>query len=435
MSFGAIKGTAEAVPFIFNRLSLSALVLQSYSVQISTGENQRRLSMNNYKYLIIGGGMSADAAVKGIRERDPQGSIGMISAESDMPYNRPPLSKGLWKGKPLEKIWRGTDKHNVTFHPGRAVTRIDPATKHVWDIEGEQYGYEKLLFATGGSPKHLSFGGNDVIYYRTLKDYQRLRELTDHKERFLVIGAGFIGSEIAAALKMIGKQVFLIYRGSLLGENQFPMDLAQYISDQYRFKGVELVPGDEVSSLEKTGESFKVHTRGGLDLEVDGVVAGLGIQPNDKVAEAAGIKVDDGILVNDRLQTSATDIYAAGDVARFPHPTLHKAKRVEHEDNALKMGKQAGRNLAGADEAFLHTPMFYSDLFDMGYEAVGELDSKLEMVADWQVPLQTGVVYYLNEGLVQGVLTWNMRDKIPQAVELMKEPGPFTAADLIGKIS
>lgn len=392
--------------------------------------------MNTYKYLIIGGGMTADAAVKGIRERDPQGTIGMISTENEKPYSRPPLTKGLWKGRPLEKIWRGTDKQtDVTFHLGCTVTRIDPATKRVWDMEGEEYGYEKLLFATGGSPKHLPFGGNDIIYYRTLKDYQRLRELTEHKDRFLVIGAGFIGSEIAAALKMNGKQVFLIHRGSLIGENIFPMDLAQHITDQYKFKGVELVPRDEVASLEKKGDGFKVRTKGGLEFEVDAVIAGLGIQVNDKLAESTGLKVDDGILVNDRLQTSATDIYAAGDVARFPHPTLNKPKRVEHEDNALKMGKQAGRNMAGADEPFLHTPMFYSDLFDMGYEAVGELSSKLQMVPNWQTPLQSGVIYYLKEGRVQGVLTWNMRDKIPQAVELMKEPGPFTAEDLIGKIS
>lgn len=391
--------------------------------------------MNNYKYLIIGSGMTADAAVKGIRERDPQGSIGMISAESDMPYSRPPLTKGMWKGRPLEKIWRGTDKHNVQFHLGRIVTKVDPTTKRVVDIEGEEYGYEKLLFATGGSPKHLPFGGSDIIYYRTLKDYQHLRTLTEQKERFMVIGAGFIGSEIAAALRMIDKQVFMMYRGNLIGENTYPADLAKSITDYYRFKGVELIPNDEVVSLEKSGDGFKVQTKGGLVFEVDGVIAGLGVQPNDKIAEAAGIKVDDGILVNDRLQTSATDIYAAGDVARFPHPTLHKPKRIEHEDNALKMGKQAGRNMAGADETYLHTPMFYSDLFDLGYEAVGELDSKLETVPDWQTPLQKGVVYYLGDGRVKGVLMWNMRDKVADAVALMAQAGPFKPGDLMGKIA
>ncbi len=169
--------------------------------------------------------------------------------------------------------------------------------------------------------------------------------------------------------------------------------------------------------------------------EVDAVIAGLGVRPNIELAQSAGLKVDDGIIVNDRLQTSATDIYAAGDVAMFPHATLGKLVRVEHEDNALKMGKQAGRNMAGADEPYTHTPNFYSDLFELGYEAVGELNSKLEMVEDWQQPNQKGVVYYLEDGRVRGVLMWNMRDKVKDATALMAEAGPFSAQDLKGRIS
>ena len=391
--------------------------------------------MKNYKYLIVGGGMTGDAAVKGIRERDPQSSIGMISTETDMPYSRPPLTKGMWKGRPFEKIWRGTDEHNVDFHLGGTVVKIDRAAKCVQDLEGEEYGYEKLLLATGGSVNRLPFGGDDIIYYRTLKNYQRLRALTEKGERFLVIGAGFIGSEIAAALTMLGKQIFMVFRGNSIGENLFPQDLSKYLNDHYRLKGVELVPGDEITGLEKTGDSFQVKTKGGLTFEVDGVVAGLGIHPNIDLAKSAGLKVEDGILVNDRLQTSATDIYAAGDVALFPHITLKKNMRVEHEDNALTMGKQAGRNMSGADEPYTHTPYFYSDLFEIGYEAVGELSNKLETVADWQVPHQKGTVYYLADGRVRGVLMWNIRDKVKDATALIAEAGPFEAEDLKGRIS
>ncbi len=390
--------------------------------------------MKNYKYLIIGGGMTGDAAVKGIRERDTESSIGMISSETDKPYSRPPLTKGMWKGRPLEKIWRGTDKHNVDFNLGRTVTLIDPATKRVLDLEGEEYAYEKLLLATGGATNRLPFGGDDIIYYRTLKDYLHLRELADKKERFLVIGSGFIGSEIAAALKMNNKQVFMVLRGDTIGGNIYPPDLAKSVTDHYRLKGVELVTGDEVTSVEKNGDSYKVKTKNGLVFEVDAVVAGLGIHPHEELAKSAGLKVEDGIVVNDRLQTSATDIYAAGDVAMFPHFTLKKQMRVEHEDNSLKMGKQAGRNMAGADEAYTHTPNFYSDLFELGYEAVGELSSKMEMVSDWQEPLQKGVVYYLDNGRVRGVLMWGLRDAVPAAVALMAEPGPFKPGDLMGRI-
>ncbi len=391
--------------------------------------------MNNYKYLIIGSGMTGDAAVRGIRERDPQGSIGMIGSETEMPYSRPPLTKGMWKGRPFEKIWRGTDKHNVEFHLGRTATKIDTANKRVLDREGEEFTYEKLLLASGVSTVRLPFGGDNIIYYRTLKDYQYLQSLAQRGEQFLVIGAGFIGSEIAAALTMAGKKVSMIFRGKSIGENLYPGDLSEHLNDFYRGKGVELFPEDEVTSVEKTGDRFKVRTRGGLSFEVDGVVAGLGVQARDELAKSAGLQVDDGIIVNDRLQSSATDIYAAGDVAKFHHPALKKPMRVEHEDNALKMGKQAGRNMAGADEMYMHTPMFYSDLFDAGYEAVGELNSKLQTVSDWQEPYQKGVVYYLEDGRVRGVLIWNIRDKVKEATALLEEPGPFEAKDLKGKIS
>lgn len=390
--------------------------------------------MKTYRYLIIGSGMTADAAVRGIRELDPDGSIGMIGAETDAPYSRPPLSKGMWKGRPLEKIWRKTDRFNVDFHLGRTAVALDPAARRVRDDQGEEYAYDKLLLATGGTPVHLPFGGEAVIYYRTLHDYQRLRALAEQGQRFLVIGAGFIGSEIAAALNMQGKQVTIVFPGHAIGENIYPPELAQFLNDAYRQKGVELVPGDGVTDVEKTATGFKVQARSGRVFEVDGVVAGIGIRPNVELAGAAGLQIENGIVVDDHLRTSAADVYAAGDVALFPHPTLGKMTRVEHEDNALKMGKQAGRNMAGADEPYTHTPFFYSDLFEFGYEAVGQLSSKLEMVADWQEPFRKGVVYYLDGGRVRGVLLWNVWEKVEAATALIAEAGPFTAEDLVGRI-
>lgn len=167
---------------------------------------------------------------------------------------------------------------------------------------------------------------------------------------------------------------------------------------------------------------------------MDGVVAGLGVRPNIELAKSAGLQIENGIIVDDRQRTSVPDIYAAGDVAMFPHAALQKYIRVEHEDNALSMGKQAGRNMAGADEPYTHVPYFYSDLFEYGYEAVGELSSKLEMVTDWQEPLRKGVVYYLADGRVRGVLLWNVWGKVKDATALIAEAGPFKAQDLIGRI-
>jgi 3-phenylpropionate/trans-cinnamate dioxygenase ferredoxin reductase subunit len=391
--------------------------------------------MKNYTYLIIGGGMTADAAVRGIRELDPAGSIGLIGYETDLPYSRPPLSKGMWKGRPFAKVWRGTDKLNVDFYLGREVTRINPTSKRIRDDHGDVYTYDKLLVATGGSPIRLPFGEEHIIYYRTLQDYERLRALVERKERFLVIGGGFIGSEIAAALKMQGKKVTMVFLENSIGENNYPPELSRYLNDFYRKKGVNLVPADTVSGVEKNGSNLTVLTRGGRTIEVDGLVAGIGIRPNIELAKSANLKVENGIVVDDHLRTSVADIFAAGDVALFPHLTLGKNIRVEHEDNALMMGKQAGRIMAGADEAYTHTPYFYSDLFELGYEAVGELSTKLEMVIDWQEPFLKGVVYYLKDGRVHGVLLWNVWEKLKEATALMAEPGPFNAGDLRGRIT
>src|SRR5262249_24858588 len=158
--------------------------------------------MPNYTYLIVGGGMTADAAVHGIREVDRGGSIGLLSAEAHPPYDRPPLSKKLWKCKPLESIWRQTESHGVTLHLGRTAPHLDPQNKRITDDQGTAYGYGKLLLAIGGTPRRLPFGGEQIIYFRTLNNYTQLRELAGQSERFAVIGGGLIGSDIAAALAM-----------------------------------------------------------------------------------------------------------------------------------------------------------------------------------------------------------------------------------------
>jgi len=389
--------------------------------------------MKSYKYLIIGGGLAGDAATRGIRELDENGLIGLISAEPDPPYMRPNLSKGLWKGRPVEKIWRKTDER-AELILGLKVIKLDPEKKTVQDDQGNEYTYEKLLLATGGSPIHLPFEDGNIIYFRDFQDYQHLRKMADEKEHFVVIGGGFIGSEIAAALTMVGAKVTMIFLEDAIGGLVFPKDLAFYLNEYYREKGVDVVPNDSVASVEKEGEGFIVRTKSGRTIKTDGVVAGIGIRPNLDLAKEAGLEIDNGIVVNERLEASAADIYAAGDVANFYHVALGERKRVEHEDNAVSMGKLAGMNMAGGSEKYDRTPMFYSDLFDHGYEAVGELNSELETVSDWEEQFQKGVVYYLGDGNVRGVLLWNFWNQVKNARALMMENGPFKADDLIGKI-
>ncbi|HET6846044.1 MAG TPA: FAD-dependent oxidoreductase [Anaerolineales bacterium] len=387
--------------------------------------------MQNYKYLIVGGGLTGDAAVRGIRELDPTGSIGMFSMEQDPPYDRPDLSKSLWKGKSIEKIWRNTEALKVDLHLGRKVTQLDLAVRQVLDDGGETSGFEKLLLATGGSPNHLTCGGGDIIYFRDLADYRRLRALSDSGQSFVVIGGGFIGSEIAAALTTVGRKVSMILQEDGIGAKLFPPALSQHLNDYYRQKGVEVLTGDAVDNVVRRGTRFEVQTRNGRILEVDGVVAGIGIRPSLELATQAGMEIGDGIIVDKYLLTSAANVFAAGDVANYFQPALGKRVRVEHEDNALFMGKQAGRNMAGASEPYERLSNFYSDLFELGYEAVGEISSKLETVIDWEDPLKKGIIYYLEAGRVRGVLMWNVWKQVDNARALIAEPGPFSAEDLL----
>ena len=393
--------------------------------------------MKDYRYLIVGGGLAGDAAVRGIRELDPEGSMGMISMEPDPPYARPSLSKGLWKGRPMEKVWRHTQDLGIELHLGRKVVHLDPLEKCVQDDQGREYSFDKLLLATGGSPVRLPVGGEDILYFRDLQDYRRLRALSERGEHFLVIGGGFIGSEIAAALNMVGKKVSMLLLDHAIGARVFPEDLSQHLNEYYRQKGVEVLTNDSVTTLERNESHLTVRTRSGRALDVDGVVAGIGIRPNLELARQAGLEVENGIIVDPYLRTSARDIFAAGDAANFYHEALGKRVRVEHEDNALQMGKLAGRNMAGANESYTHIPMFYSDLFELGYEAVGELSSQMEIVADWQEPFEKGVLYYLHpsDHRVRGVLLWNVWNQVKEARALLAEPGPFQAADLKGRLS
>lgn len=397
--------------------------------------------MYTYKYLIVGGGMAGDSAVGGIRSIDSDGSIGMIGAEGSRPYDRPPLSKKLWSGKPLETIWRGNATPGLTYHLGRRVVSIDRDEKVVTDDRDHRYRYERLLLATGGTPRTLPFEVPGIIYFRTLKDYWRLRSEALPGKRVAVIGGGFIGSELAAALVGAGCKVTMVFPETHIGARTFPADLGEYLDDYYHKLGVTVRAQRMLEAAEHREEGYRLTLtaseghRKRETLKTDIVVAGLGITPNTELAQAAGLTVDNGIVVDERLRTTDTSIFAAGDVASFQSTALDKRMRVEHEDNANTMGAAAGAAMAGKEAPYNHQPSFYSDLFDLGYEAVGELDSRLAVVSDWTEPFRKGVLYYLRDERVVGVLLWNVWDKVPEARTLIASKQAVTSADLIGRIS
>jgi NADPH-dependent 2,4-dienoyl-CoA reductase/sulfur reductase-like enzyme len=305
----------------------------------------------------------------------------------------------------------------------------------VHTANGEVYGYGKLLLATGGSPRRLPFGGEEIIYFRTLADYRRLREHSGKHKHFGVIGGGFTGSEIAAALAMNGEKATMLFPEDGIGARVYPREITQYLNSYFREKGVEVLPNTSVKDMKKLGDSFQLITDTGEVLPADVVIAGIGLLPNIDLAKSAGLQVGNGIVVDEQLRTSHPDIYAAGDVAEFYQSLLGKRLRLEHEDNANEMGRQAGRNMAGAKEVYDHLSYFYSDLFDLGYEAVGELDPRMETFIDWQDPFKKGVIYYLSGGKVMGVLLWNVWGARPAAQALINAPGILTPTDLKNRLN
>ncbi|HEX5028910.1 MAG TPA: FAD-dependent oxidoreductase [Gaiellaceae bacterium] len=383
--------------------------------------------MAAYRYLIVGGGMTGDAAVRGIRDQDADGSIGMFTLESHDPYARPPLTKALWTGKDEGSVFRGTaELGGVSIHHGRQIISLDLDARTATDDTGDAHSYEKILLATGGTPRRLPGDPSGVVYYRTLDDYRRMRDLAGDGVRVGVIGGGFIGSEITAALASNGCEVTIVFPEPGIGARLFPAELSAFVNEYYREKGVTVLSEQLVERV----EDGSLTTKDGTVVEADAIVAGLGIVPATDLAEAAGLGVDDGILVDEFGHASGReDVFAAGDAARFP-VALGGTRRVEHEDHANTHGRIVGGNMAGADTPYDHLPFFYSDLFELGYEAVGDVDSRSDTVAEWAEPNRKGVVAYVDEGKARGFLLWDVWGKVDAARELIANGSAVDAETL-----
>nr|WP_208542649.1 FAD-dependent oxidoreductase [Cutibacterium modestum] len=377
--------------------------------------------MTTYQYLIVGGGMAADAAARGIRDIDKEGSIAIFSADVDAPYPRPALSKKLWTDP--EFTWDQTDLGTVTdtgaeLRLGTEVLSIDRDAKTVLATSGQVFGYQKLLLVTGLTPSRIDDDGDAVLYFRSARDYQKLRALAQPGHRFVVVGGGYIGAELAAGLVQQGCKVSLVTPDPTLGGSQFPAQVASEYQKLFADAGVHLVTGKHVSSVSKH-EVAEVTLDDGTILQADDVIAGLGASPVTNLAEEAGLTVDDGVVVDEQLRTSDPAIWAAGDIANYPDSVLGRI-RVEHVDNATTMGKVAGRSMAGSEEPYTHTPMMYSQVFGVRWEAVGTLDSSLETTS---VKVGDGqVVYYLSDGKPVGILLWNLPGRTDEAVTVLADP-------------
>lgn len=395
-----------------------------------------------WKYIVVGGGLAGGSAVEGIRELDQDGSVLLIGKERHLPYDRPPLSKKLWFGqKKVQDIFVHGEQFYREKHVELALdteaAALDAASKTVTTGDGAAYRYDKLLLATGGVPRTLPIPGGDldgVFYYRYLDDYLMLRSEASEGRSAVVIGGGFIGSEMAAALNINKVNVTMVFPEPYIVHRVFPEGLGRAIQDHYVDRGVRLLTKDVPVSFERRGSRYVTHTRNGHEIDSDMIVVGVGIVPVVGLAQQAGLDTTNGIAVNETLATSDPSIYAAGDNAEFPYQALGKRTRVEHWDNAINQGRHAGRNMAGANQPFTYMPYFFSDLFEFGYEAVGDVDSRLQTFADWQKENDTGVVYYLEDGKVRGAMMCNVWEKVDAAREIIRKGDRVTPTDLRGAI-
>ena len=316
--------------------------------------------------IVVGAGLAGGTAVTELREQGYDGRLILIGSEDHPPYERPPLSKGYLMGKdPIENaLVHDADwyvEHDVDFRPGTTVTALDPAA-HQLTIGDETLSYDKLLLATGSSPRRLRLAeesGTPTAYLRTIEDSDRLKVAMAAGARFAIIGAGWIGLEVAAAAREAGCEVTVFEQADLPLLAVLGQEVAQAFADLHRAHGVDLRLGTAVTADDLQG--------------YDLVVVGIGAAPVVELAEAAGLAVDNGVLVDAQLRTSDPDVYAIGDIANHDHPLLGRRIRVEHWETAIEQGKTAAHNLVGGEEAYERQPYFFTDQYDLGMEYVGSV--------------------------------------------------------------
>lgn len=398
--------------------------------KMSTMDNER-----TYRYVIIGGGMVAGYAIKGIRQEDTKGSILVISQEADVPYERPALSKKLWLDDEFteENIRIGAEDYpDVTFEFKTSVQAIDREAKTIALDDGQTIHYEQLLLATGGEPRTLK-GPDDphVLVFRQWSDYRKLRKFSGPNKRVVIIGGGYVGTELASSLTQNDTQVTMIFPEKALGEGKFPEKIRAEYEATFKNNGVALLSGQMVESYQREDGHLTITTKDGSEIAADTIIIGLGVTPRISLAEDSGLALaDGGVKVDGYLQTSDEAIWSAGDIASYPDQILGR-QRIEHVDHARNSGELVGRNMAGAHVLYQHTPYFYSMIFDISWQAVGTINPELQTVFDDR---DNGtIVYFLDDEQLVGVLIWNVKVDLDDVRDLLAN-SPADNKTLVGSI-
>jgi NADPH-dependent 2,4-dienoyl-CoA reductase/sulfur reductase-like enzyme len=376
------------------------------------------------KYLILGGGMVAGYAAKqlveaGLKPRE----LTIVSADSSIPYERPPLSKGFLAGKDTEaSIFINTDDfyqaHDIEVRLNCVVSSVDSARKTVRLQSGEEIGFEKLVVATGAHVRTLDIPGHnfkEVYYLRTLEDSKRIRQKAEGAKRAVVIGGGFIAMEVASVLAQKGIETTMVVPGDRIWKRLFTAPMSQFFEDYFTARGVRFAKNNKVVKLNGAGTVESAGLQSGEIAPCDMVVAGIGVKPVTEPLANSGIEVADGVVVNEYLETSQRDIYAAGDVASYYDVLFEKHRRAEHWDNAVAQGQHCARILSGERAPFIHVPYFFSDVFDLSYEFWGDSSGADEVVERGDLSSRNFSVWWLRQGKLAAAFIMNRPDEEREA--------------------
>lgn len=358
--------------------------------------------------VIVGAGLAAATAAETLRGDGFEGRVVMLGDEPQVPYLRPPLSKDYLRGEsaPEAAFVQPVDWYagqRIELRTSTRVTAVDPVARTVAVADGDRLGYDRLLLATGSSPRRLVAPGADMTgihYLRTMADADAIRVATTRARRAAVIGGGWIGSEVAASLRQLGLEVVLVMDGAAPLDRVLGPEVAAVYRDLHLAHGVELATGRRAVAFHGDHAVSAVELDDGTRIEADLVVVGIGAQPRLELARAAGLDVADGIIVDERLATSASGVFAVGDVAAAWHPKLGTRLRVEHWDNARRQGPVAARNMLGGSEAYDRLPYFYSDQFDLSMEYVGHASTWDDVVIRGDAASRSFIAFWTLEGRV-----------------------------------
>jgi NADPH-dependent 2,4-dienoyl-CoA reductase/sulfur reductase-like enzyme len=376
--------------------------------------------MQKLKYIILGGGMVAGYAAKELAGRGlKSGELAIISADTALPYERPPLSKGFLAGKDDETsiLINSADwyrEHGIELRVDSVIERIDPNKKLLRSNSGEEFECQHLLLATGARARKLDVDGNNlrnVFYLRSLKDSETIRSESASAKEAVIIGGGFIGMEVASVLTQKGIQATLVIREDRVWSRVFTPPMSAFFEQYYTARGVRIVKEARLASLEGKGAVQAVVFGDGKKISCDVVVVGVGAVPVTEPVEKSGVTVENGIVVNEYLEAERAGIYAAGDVANYPDNIFGKRRRVEHWDNAVSQGQHWAQVVLGEKEPFIHVPYFFSDVFDLSYELWGDPEGANETVVRGDSNTSSFSVWWLKDNQVVAAFVMNRPDE------------------------